>query len=258
MLGLLGLGVGGSSVTPQTIFGSDLFQWVRGDLGVTLNGSTVSAWADQSGNGRHWTQGTAANQPTFVASDARFAGKPSVEFDGSNDSLQNALAAADWKFLHDGTGCTVAVVFHCPATTSSRIILDSCNASGSNVGFALFMNNTTDTINGQVAAGGGVNALVTGSIAAADGASHIACFTYAESVAPNEWEFRIDKAASAAGNSTAAPSAGNPLGSLIFGCTQSGTLFLRAAVAEMVIVKARASTATLQQLEAYFAGRYGL
>lgn len=31
---------------------------------ITLNGSTVSQWADKSGNGRHATQGTAANQPT--------------------------------------------------------------------------------------------------------------------------------------------------------------------------------------------------
>ena len=40
-----------------------LASWESG-LGVSLNGSTVSAWADQSGNGWTLSQGTAANQPT--------------------------------------------------------------------------------------------------------------------------------------------------------------------------------------------------
>lgn len=62
---------------------SGLAAWYRADLGVTLNGSTVSAWADQSGTGdanKNVSQGVAANQPTFVASDALFGGQPCVSF----------------------------------------------------------------------------------------------------------------------------------------------------------------------------------
>ncbi|MFM6248178.1 MAG: hypothetical protein ACKPEQ_03330, partial [Dolichospermum sp.] len=33
---------------------------------IILNGSTVSQWRDKSGNGRHVSQATAANQPLFV------------------------------------------------------------------------------------------------------------------------------------------------------------------------------------------------
>ncbi len=68
---------------PLSIAG--LVAWYRGDLGITLNGTTVSAWADQSGNGNHLTQGVALSQPLYEA--AGFGGKPSVLFDGSNDTL---------------------------------------------------------------------------------------------------------------------------------------------------------------------------
>lgn len=61
--------------------------WLRSDLGITLNGSTVSAWADQSGLGNHFTQGTAAVQPAYSSSDANFAGKPSVRFTATDSNL---------------------------------------------------------------------------------------------------------------------------------------------------------------------------
>jgi hypothetical protein len=50
--------------TPPGISGCIL--WLRSDLGVGLNGSTVSRWNDFSGSSNHTTQGTVANQPTYV------------------------------------------------------------------------------------------------------------------------------------------------------------------------------------------------
>lgn len=49
----------------------------------------VTTWYDQSGNGYNATQGTAANQPQIVSSGSVLTtnGKPSANFDGSNDSL---------------------------------------------------------------------------------------------------------------------------------------------------------------------------
>lgn len=51
--------------------------WLRGDS-VVLNTTTVSQWTDISGNGRHWTQGSAPLQPTWVAS--AIGGQPGLSF----------------------------------------------------------------------------------------------------------------------------------------------------------------------------------
>lgn len=53
-------------------------------LGVTNSSGACSAWADQSGNNFHATQGTAAARPAITSS----LGYPSLYFDGTNDILQ--------------------------------------------------------------------------------------------------------------------------------------------------------------------------
>lgn len=60
-------------------------QWLRSDLGVT-GSAPVTAWADQSGNGRHMTEAT--NGPALIAS--QINGHPILRFDGSNDILSRA------------------------------------------------------------------------------------------------------------------------------------------------------------------------
>lgn len=73
--------------TPVSILGAaSVLQWCRADMGVTLNGSTVSNWADQSGSRKDYTQATATKQPTFSAS-----GGPNstamMTLDGVDDDL---------------------------------------------------------------------------------------------------------------------------------------------------------------------------
>lgn len=79
-----GKGVGSASGGFPALSG--LIARYRADLGVTLSGSTVSKWADQSGNGRDLTEAT--NQPLWVASLVN--GMPAIRFDGSNDKLVSA------------------------------------------------------------------------------------------------------------------------------------------------------------------------
>lgn len=74
--------------------GSALLGWWRADLGVTLNGSTVAAWADQSGNGRTATQGTAGKQPTYVSSVSGLNNQPAFAFTtASGTYLSTAVGA---------------------------------------------------------------------------------------------------------------------------------------------------------------------
>jgi hypothetical protein len=84
-IGIPGSVVGGAAAfTPTSLSGCVL--WLRADLGVTLNGSTVSAWADQSSAGNHASQGTAANQPTYSATSGP-GSTSGITFDGTADYL---------------------------------------------------------------------------------------------------------------------------------------------------------------------------
>lgn len=64
-----------------------VFLWLRGDLGITLNGSTVSAWANQGTAGGSFIQATAARQPSYNVSGQ--AGWPSLTWTPA--SLTNLL-----------------------------------------------------------------------------------------------------------------------------------------------------------------------
>lgn len=60
--------------------------WLEADRGITLDGSNnVSAWADQSGNGRHAAQTTLDARPAW--STAAYNGMPGITFDGINDYM---------------------------------------------------------------------------------------------------------------------------------------------------------------------------
>lgn len=83
-------GPGGTSAASNALvyslvadLGAKLRGYFRGDMGITLSGSNVTTWADQSGNGLDLSQGTAILQPTMTTINGRAA----VLFDGSNDVL---------------------------------------------------------------------------------------------------------------------------------------------------------------------------
>jgi hypothetical protein len=73
--------------TPADL-GSAVKLWLDAQLGVTLNGGAVSAWADQSASGYSFTEGT--NQPTFLANEFG-PGKHAISFDGTNDRLASTV-----------------------------------------------------------------------------------------------------------------------------------------------------------------------
>ena len=94
--------------------------WLRGDLGITLNGNDVSAWADQSGNNNHATQSTAGNQPLYVSGAAAFANKPVVRFSVANS---DHLIADTLGNLLSGTDKPYTVIMVAKQTSASNYIL---------------------------------------------------------------------------------------------------------------------------------------
>jgi hypothetical protein len=70
-----------------------LSTWFRADV-VTTSGSAVTQWDDQSGNGYHVVQATSTKQPALITSDPNFNGRPSIDFDGTADTLLGTIAAS--------------------------------------------------------------------------------------------------------------------------------------------------------------------
>jgi len=85
--------------------------WVRSDLSTTMNGSTVSGWADMSGEGNNFAQATASLQPALTANG--IGGRPGISFDGTSDQINGPSFygllsdPADWTiFAAVGSGWT--------------------------------------------------------------------------------------------------------------------------------------------------------
>ena len=85
---------GGPKLWRPDSLSSNLAMWLDAEDAstITLNGSTVSQWSDKSGNGRHATQATAANQPTYASS--AINSKPALSLDGVNDFMNLPLSSS--------------------------------------------------------------------------------------------------------------------------------------------------------------------
>jgi photosystem II stability/assembly factor-like uncharacterized protein len=75
----------GINVTSAPIPMDGLQVWLRADTGLTLNGSTVGRWADQSGKGHDAIQSQVSRQPSVIT--GAINGKPVLHFDGVDDKL---------------------------------------------------------------------------------------------------------------------------------------------------------------------------
>lgn len=69
--------------------GATVLQSVQSDLGITLNGSNVSAWADQSGNGKDYTQSTGSAQPVYGSTTVN--GFSALTFNGTSHFMASSL-----------------------------------------------------------------------------------------------------------------------------------------------------------------------
>lgn len=109
-LGLSGEGAAVSPPAPTPLV------WHRADIGVTGT-TTVSSWADESGNGRHAT-GSGGTRPALVATDASYNGHPTIDFAGAK-----VLANAAWGSTTTGS-LTFYFVGNCGATDAYHCAID--------------------------------------------------------------------------------------------------------------------------------------
>lgn len=93
---------------------SGLVDWHRSDMGITLVGSNVSAWADQSGLAHDLSQGTDANRFTYVTG-----------IIGAHPVLRppDATTRMEWTPWAQGTVSTVYAVIRYVATGATNQVL---------------------------------------------------------------------------------------------------------------------------------------
>lgn len=86
-----------TSFTPRMISG--LEAWYDASVGSSVTIQTgVQQWADLSGNGRHLIQNTTNNQPLYNS--VTLNNRPTITFDGSNDSLRTAAFTVAQPFTY--------------------------------------------------------------------------------------------------------------------------------------------------------------
>lgn len=208
---------------------------VQSDMGVTLNGSTVSAWADQSGNDNHFSQGTAAAQPTYAAT--ALNGKPTITFDGSNDEMSSAGP----NLPAPGTTPTFLWgVFRQVSWTLNEIILAANSASST----LIFQSTATP----QVAMSNGLNVNANSGAAVGSWVRFEALFTASTS-----------DYLKLGGTTVTGASAGNndPAAGFHLGRNFPGTLWSNVAFAAFMICGGNPSAAEKATLSGAVTAKYG-
>jgi len=90
--------------------------WLKPDRGIILNGSTVSTWEDQSGNGHDAVQVDSTKQPTYVQNGIN--GRPKLRFTES------------WMQITNGTNLNIKYIFI--VTSLINIYTDTLGPIGTN------------------------------------------------------------------------------------------------------------------------------
>ena len=103
----------GALWTPSTP--GNLLAWWDANTGLSLTGSRVTAWNDQSGNGHHLSEFSGLG-PTYAATGWNSA-KPTVQFGGTNVFLRNVTTSI--YSYPNGTGTPITIFATVNATTGS-------------------------------------------------------------------------------------------------------------------------------------------
>ena len=229
---------------------------LRSDFGLAYAAGVSMTWTDQITGTATFAQATAAQVPTYAASDAQWGGLPSITFDGTNDNLDSSLAASSWKLLHDGTGVTILAVFH-PLVTGggSADVLLGTTYTGIGAHLAYDANSTRGTF---VVRDGGVPDVIqlyptTGTMPGDVNYAMLA--THATADTPDGSLYYPLASSVATGSGT--PTAADPGATASIGCSPGGTLNPYAgSIVELVVWPFSFTLAQRTRANAYVRRRY--
>jgi hypothetical protein len=144
----LGLGVqnirkvgGGASFSPADLSGLSL--WLKADAGVTLSGSNVTAWADQSGNGKN---ATAIVSPIYATNSIN--GKPALVF-ANNAYLTTA------NIFNGANPRSMFAVYYIDSENYSNTVIAQSNEDNTDTGTYFMLQSRIDLDSSPYLAGYG-------------------------------------------------------------------------------------------------------
>jgi len=128
------LNLNAQSYYPGGIGNSNLFLWLNAskNSSITQNGANqVSQWADGSGNGYNFNQGTTANRPVFGAT-ASPTGKPALTFTSTNSQYLTIGSLPASITFTGGISSFAVASYNAPQTAQGwQRIFDFGNGQGS-------------------------------------------------------------------------------------------------------------------------------
>lgn len=216
--------------------GSSLALWLRADLGITLNGATVSAWADQSGNGHVFAMATAGKQPAYTAS--AIGGKPGITGTGGVGARR-----LDCATLAFGTSYTVfaAAVWILGTGNLNTRLIDWQASPGANRLIGKYGSHTWQAYNGGF----------YGSTAATSNAGVILTNKQTNGVGG-----RLYINGTSVGSNATSVAASTGLS--VLGNNSAGVEYHEGHLSEVVVLSSAASDADRLLVERYMGSRYGI
>lgn len=231
-------------IPPFPNFG--LQMWLCGDKGLSLNGTSVSQWVDQSGNGNN-AVAPMANQPVAATS-----GNVSVvRFNGTNSTL----SVPDTASLNPSQ-LTMFVVANYQAGSGNRAFVVKAN-SGLTTGYGIY--------NSGGNAFGFVNNYSSGKCGGAFGQNGLGLLSFAYD--PAKSSSQLTSSIALAGNGTAQPSVytgnyttpiNNDVAPIYIGSWNGTALKNQCDIAEVALFNRALSDDEMAQMRAYFYARYSI
>jgi hypothetical protein len=140
----LGLNLSLSSLRPMGAWSPDdeasLVAWYQNAVGITLNGSDVSAWADSSSNSYDMVQATAGEQPAYSAGVLTFVSADDTNLQSSSQisltadftlGLRMNTSTTNGSFLADNT--TANEFFKYSGSSNDRIAFKIAGSASTNL-----------------------------------------------------------------------------------------------------------------------------
>lgn len=245
-----------SAFRPDILFPSNLKVWLRADRGVTSVAGAVSSITNYGSLGGTFDQATGSKRPTL----GTLRGQASLSFDGG-DYLVSSLAKANFAFIHNGSGATVAIFHRWRSVTVNAAILDTSNAPYDGVngtGFCLSHTSTQlQVLIGKGSVAYAINRTGRGNYQICTSFDIIRIKTGGITGLAKDCDW-LNNGAHYGDTVTGAFSASDPSYTLTLGaCSGAGGIPMVGHVSEVIILDKFATDQEVTDLETYAIERYG-